>query len=444
MISQSSSKNADSHSAEQSASSLLSLAQSPSLSFPYSALSTGKYDSDEFNLRRIKPSDVAHSNSVQESSVPSPPLSSQAMPPTLTLLTPSPLQYPPPSPDSDFTLTRFSVTSSNTPSYTIPTLLSKDLNSDLPHQRPSSHRDTPSQHNPLSSPSIPHPLTMPPSHKRVLILFPTRLALNTIPRSRSKLFMHIFSSPLSCGVAGGHPGSAHFFFGCQDHVMFFLDPHGTRPAEPLEPPELILATETARYATASLAVCPPATNPHTHINSQIRTQQSETPEAGHQILQYSNEHQSSSSSPTNVFTHMTVNVECTDEKPLSAAATFHAQNTSLLHRMSLSSMDPSMCFGFLLSRKEDLAALKLLIHDAAAACSPTGKESTKQLDEDSFTADQFLAFVPGTKRDAFAKKQPSFVGTTSVKIPNDKKSTMDNDFSNTESSDSASDFQILE
>jgi len=46
----------------------------------------------------------------------------------------------------------------------------------------------------------------------------------------------LFTFPQSVGIAGGRPSSSYYFVASQANSLFYLDPHFTRPAIPLEIP----------------------------------------------------------------------------------------------------------------------------------------------------------------------------------------------------------------
>jgi cysteine protease ATG4 len=46
----------------------------------------------------------------------------------------------------------------------------------------------------------------------------------------------LFTFPQSVGIAGGRPSSSYYFVASQANSLFYLDPHITRPALPLEVP----------------------------------------------------------------------------------------------------------------------------------------------------------------------------------------------------------------
>lgn len=80
---------------------------------------------------------------------------------------------------------------------------------------------------------------------------------------RAESLKTLFTFPQSVGIAGGRPSSSYYFVASQGNSLFYLDPHLTRPAIPLEvPPADIVPTDPAEEPSdldAPLAiVSPPA------------------------------------------------------------------------------------------------------------------------------------------------------------------------------------------
>ena len=76
------------------------------------------------------------------------------------------------------------------------------------------------------------------------------LPSNTRPRSAND--QALFTFPQSVGIAGGRPSSSYYFVASQANSLFYLDPHFTRPAIPLEvPPSFVAGPETARPPPAT-------------------------------------------------------------------------------------------------------------------------------------------------------------------------------------------------
>ncbi|WVQ62532.1 uncharacterized protein L199_000674 [Kwoniella botswanensis] len=72
--------------------------------------------------------------------------------------------------------------------------------------------------------------------KAVLILVGIRLGLDGVNPIYYESIKTLFTFPQSVGIAGGRPSSSYYFVGSQANSLFYLDPHFTRPAIPLEIP----------------------------------------------------------------------------------------------------------------------------------------------------------------------------------------------------------------
>ncbi|WWD22424.1 hypothetical protein CI109_106915 [Kwoniella shandongensis] len=72
--------------------------------------------------------------------------------------------------------------------------------------------------------------------KAVLILVGIRLGLDGVNPIYYESIKALFTFPQSVGIAGGRPSSSYYFVGSQANSLFYLDPHLTRPAVPLEVP----------------------------------------------------------------------------------------------------------------------------------------------------------------------------------------------------------------
>ncbi|KAF2835838.1 peptidase family C54 [Patellaria atrata CBS 101060] len=66
-----------------------------------------------------------------------------------------------------------------------------------------------------------------------LMLIGTRLGIDRITPVYWSSLAATLQMPQSIGIAGGRPGSSHYFIGHQAHSYFYLDPHHTRPLLPL-------------------------------------------------------------------------------------------------------------------------------------------------------------------------------------------------------------------
>ncbi|WVQ80335.1 hypothetical protein IAT38_002440 [Cryptococcus sp. DSM 104549] len=98
--------------------------------------------------------------------------------------------------------------------------------------------------------------------KAVLILVGIRLGLDGVNPIYYESIKTLFTIPQSVGIAGGRPGSSYYFVGSQANSLFYLDPHFTRPAVPLEvPPAAAPSSSTGisgmrRGSTASSSPSP--------------------------------------------------------------------------------------------------------------------------------------------------------------------------------------------
>ncbi|WRT63710.1 uncharacterized protein IL334_000633 [Kwoniella shivajii] len=72
--------------------------------------------------------------------------------------------------------------------------------------------------------------------KAVLVLVGIRLGLDGVNPIYYESIKALFTFPQSVGIAGGRPSSSYYFVGSQANSLFYLDPHLTRPAVPLEIP----------------------------------------------------------------------------------------------------------------------------------------------------------------------------------------------------------------
>nr|XP_018266846.1 uncharacterized protein I303_00824 [Kwoniella dejecticola CBS 10117]OBR89004.1 hypothetical protein I303_00824 [Kwoniella dejecticola CBS 10117] len=72
--------------------------------------------------------------------------------------------------------------------------------------------------------------------KAVLILVGIRLGLDGVNPIYYESIKSLFAFPQSVGIAGGRPSSSYYFVGSQANSLFYLDPHLTRSAIPLEIP----------------------------------------------------------------------------------------------------------------------------------------------------------------------------------------------------------------
>ncbi|WWC85959.1 uncharacterized protein L201_000829 [Kwoniella dendrophila CBS 6074] len=103
----------------------------------------------------------------------------------------------------------------------------------LPHQSTKNGRDVPIQRQSSSSTEKSGTVW---GDKAVLILVGIRLGLDGVNPIYYESIKELFVFPQSVGIAGGRPSSSYYFVGSQANSLFYLDPHLTRPAVPLETP----------------------------------------------------------------------------------------------------------------------------------------------------------------------------------------------------------------
>ncbi|ORY23614.1 peptidase family C54-domain-containing protein [Naematelia encephala] len=81
--------------------------------------------------------------------------------------------------------------------------------------------------------------------KAVLVLVGLRLGLDGVNPMYYETIKALFTFPQSVGIAGGRPSSSYYFVASQANSLFYLDPHLTRPAVPLEIPPAPITREAA-------------------------------------------------------------------------------------------------------------------------------------------------------------------------------------------------------
>ncbi|WVQ76314.1 hypothetical protein IAR50_005979 [Cryptococcus sp. DSM 104548] len=102
-------------------------------------------------------------------------------------------------------------------------------------------------------------------NKAVLVLVGVRLGLDGVNPIYHDSIKSLFTFPQSVGIAGGRPSSSYYFIGTQANSLFYLDPHLTRPAVPLQVPPL------PTLSTEEVVVIPsPHRRPHTPSRSRSR------------------------------------------------------------------------------------------------------------------------------------------------------------------------------
>jgi cysteine protease ATG4 len=93
-----------------------------------------------------------------------------------------------------------------------------------------------------------------------LILLGVRLGIDRITPVYHAALAATLELPHCVGIAGGRPASSHYFVGHQGGQSFFyLDPHSTRAALPLNPtPEDIASCHTRRVRKLGIAELDPS------------------------------------------------------------------------------------------------------------------------------------------------------------------------------------------
>ncbi|KIW00942.1 hypothetical protein, variant [Verruconis gallopava] len=81
-----------------------------------------------------------------------------------------------------------------------------------------------------------------------LVLVGIRLGIDRITPVYWEALKSSLQLPQSVGIAGGRPSASHYFVGNQSNTFFYLDPHITRPALPLQ-------AESSRYSEDVIATC---------------------------------------------------------------------------------------------------------------------------------------------------------------------------------------------
>jgi cysteine protease ATG4 len=93
-----------------------------------------------------------------------------------------------------------------------------------------------------------------------LILLGVRLGIDRITPVYHAALAATLELPHCIGIAGGRPASSHYFIGHQGgQAFFYLDPHSTRSALPLDPsPEDIASCHTRRVRKLGIAELDPS------------------------------------------------------------------------------------------------------------------------------------------------------------------------------------------
>ncbi|KAK4686864.1 cysteine protease ATG4, partial [Tremellales sp. Uapishka_1] len=92
--------------------------------------------------------------------------------------------------------------------------------------------------------------------KAVLIMVGMRLGLDAVNPMYYDTIKALFTIPQSVGIAGGRPSSSYYFVGSQANSLFYLDPHFTRAAIPLEIPPQPINEEPSLTTKSSSSTLP--------------------------------------------------------------------------------------------------------------------------------------------------------------------------------------------
>lgn len=100
----------------------------------------------------------------------------------------------------------------------------------------------------------------PETFHPTLILLGVRLGIDRITPVYHAALAATLELPHCVGIAGGRPASSHYFIGHQGgQAFFYLDPHSTRPALPLDPSAEDIATcHTRRVRKLGIAELDPS------------------------------------------------------------------------------------------------------------------------------------------------------------------------------------------
>ncbi|KAI5451359.1 Cysteine protease atg4 [Naganishia albida] len=166
--------------------------------------------------------------------------------------------------------------------------------------------------------------------KGVLILAGVRLGMQGVNPLYHESIKALFTFPQSVGIAGGRPSSSYYFIGTQGDNLFYLDPHFTRPAIPLQ--------------TAAAAAAESSSDAYSERLLSAYT--------------------------------------------LEQLKTFHCEKVK---KMSISSLDPSMLMGFLVRDREDWEDLRRRLNNlpqriiSIENTVPTWGDDSDEPDIESFT-----------------------------------------------------------
>jgi len=222
----------------------------------------------------------------------------------------------------------------------------------------------------------------------------------------------LFTFPQSVGIAGGRPSSSYYFVASQANSLFYLDPHFTRPAIPLEIPPAPAykesAAPTAKSAdqatspytldvvdvddmvssdTASETSSPPSRRRHRRTASQAAKRLSHPPSHGPLRQTPATPPRSTSrpvpisdpfalpepdstprSEPTKLLNVDPRTLWYANAYPEAGLRSFHCDK---VRKLPLSGLDPSMLLGFLITNENDFEDFCERVHAVGLYCRLT-------------------------------------------------------------------------
>jgi len=191
--------------------------------------------------------------------------------------------------------------------------------------------------------------------------------------SRKRCPQKLFTLPQSTGIAGGRPSSSYYFIGYQADHLFYLDPHHTRPAVPLQP--LRDAFTSPREAPSATPSVPPPNSRHRRregtasapddgtSNPQLAEDESFTPRDSVSRPAADKADISSPSLSTSTITLDSVAHSYATSYSPADLRTYHCDR---IRKMPISSLDPSMLLGFLCRDEADWKDLRARITEVGA------------------------------------------------------------------------------
>lgn len=198
--------------------------------------------------------------------------------------------------------------------------------------------------------------------KPVLVLVNVRLGLDGVNPAYYEAIKATFTFLQSVGIAGGRPSSSYYFCGHQGDSLFYIDPHHSRPAIPLEDPPASLMLTAQKLSLNARTLNGKSDGDWEQISS-TDTDSVLSGSGGSEALAW----QSKAGRPTKNADKISfqtrysssISVSLRREQledfyagayPDSALRTFHPDK---VRRMNLSSLDPSMLLGFIVKDEND-------------------------------------------------------------------------------------------